>query len=361
MDSNKSTEVSNLEEGDSEVQYDMSVLPDEVIGIILSKLSWKDINKVKFVSKKLYGMIHKNYHKLERKKVQELSIRYYGDCRRYPFFIKIGVMAWENVGSDVPRYGPRTRIERFKNGEELSNFLKTADLRCLNKLNIPAARNIDIFTILNKSFQEGTNINTLNIVKLLEENLNSFQTFIGKLSSVREIVIKRVCFHSAGSEDNCLLLSSLLLLNGIERLSINECRKTNFLTADMVTRLFKNKLNLVSLNIETRSVEFVENVFKEFFKMEQPRKRDNKCDCNRVFLTIYFNGEYELLLDILRSNLNEVESVVEETDTSTPEDVSFASNVDCKYCLRNKHIFSRYFVVWDNEFASAHRRKFNFP
>uniref|UniRef100_A0A0K0G321 F-box domain-containing protein n=1 Tax=Strongyloides venezuelensis TaxID=75913 RepID=A0A0K0G321_STRVS len=319
IESNDSTKDPNMEEEHFEEHDDLSLLPDEVLVIILSKLSWKDINKVKFVSKKFYGIIHKMYPRLERRKIHELSIRYNGDCRGYPFFIKIGVIAVENVGSDVFRHCFRT-INRFKSVEELSNFLKTADLRNLYKLNIPASGDIDIFVILNKSFKKGTNINSLNIGKLLEKDLDSFQIFIGKLSSVKDIHVKCIRLHSAEAKDVCLILSSLSSLNSNEVSYIRECNWTNILSSDMVIEFFKRS-NIEYLFIGTGNIEFVRSLFKEFFKKEKPRKMEEKCGYNQITLRIKFNCDCEFLQDILRNSLSEVKNVVEINTLSSIDSV----------------------------------------
>uniref|UniRef100_A0A0N5CCV8 F-box domain-containing protein n=1 Tax=Strongyloides papillosus TaxID=174720 RepID=A0A0N5CCV8_STREA len=341
----------SMEEECSKEQDYTPILSDDALLLILSELSWKDILNVKLLSRRFYGVIHRNNHRLERRGVVDLSIKYNGNCGEYPFFIKMGDTTVRNESSDVIQHDSYSKINRFKSCEELSSFLKMVDLRNIDKLNVPFADNHDIFGILNRSFQVGSNIGTLNILKLSEKDLKSFQTFIGKLSSVKKMFVEDICAHSTEMKDDFSLLSSLTSFNTIEYLDIFECHKTMILSADMAIDLLRRSQNIKFLVFGTGNIEFVRSVFKGFFKVEQPRKMEDECDYDEITLQIYFNGEYGLILDILRSSLSEVENVV-EINNSNPEDVEFKSNVDCKYCFKNKHSISKYFLLCNTELSA---------
>uniref|UniRef100_A0A0N5BRU0 F-box domain-containing protein n=1 Tax=Strongyloides papillosus TaxID=174720 RepID=A0A0N5BRU0_STREA len=343
----------NTEEKCPEVQDDASVLSDDVLLLIFKELSWSDILNAKLVSKRFYSIIHRNYHRLARRGVLDLSIKYNGNCGKYPFYIKFGVITVRNRNSDVVQSAYYSRLISLENGEELSSFLKTVDLRDLNQFDVPVADNLDIFAILNRSFQVRTDIDILNISKLSEKDLKSFQTFIGKLSSVREVVIEKICAHSTEAKDVCSLLSSLLSFNTIESFYIHECNSTRILSVGMFTELLRRNLNIKHLTIGTGDMEFVLSVIKIYFTVEQPCKMNNECDHNQINLNIRFSGEYNLLLDISRNTLSKMGNV-EEIDSS-PEDVTFKSEVECKYCLEKKHGITKFLELWDYEVATIVR------
>uniref|UniRef100_A0A0K0FVK8 F-box/LRR-repeat protein n=1 Tax=Strongyloides venezuelensis TaxID=75913 RepID=A0A0K0FVK8_STRVS len=228
------------------------------------------------------------------------------------------------------------------------------DSKNLSKFNVSVADNIDIFGILNKSFQVGTNIDALNIPKLLVRNLKSFQTFNEKLSSVKEIIVKEICTHSAEAKDVASLLSFLASFNTIKKFHIHECSSTKILSAGMVIELLGRNPDIKSLIIGTGNIEFVVSIFKEFFRMEQQSKVKNECHYNESTVKIYFRGEYEFLIDILRNSLSELENVVEDIH-SAPKYVQSDSIVDCKYCFEKRHSISKCFFVWDDELSTLFR------
>uniref|UniRef100_A0A0N5BEZ3 F-box domain-containing protein n=1 Tax=Strongyloides papillosus TaxID=174720 RepID=A0A0N5BEZ3_STREA len=346
-------DYSTVEEHSEEQDY-TPVLSDDALLLILSELSWKDILNVKLVSRRFYGIIHVNYHRLPRRRVLDLSIKYNGTCGKYPFYFKMGVMTVQNGSSGVVQYDSYSRVDRFKNDEELSSSLKMVDLRNLDKFNVPVADNIDIFSILNRSFQVGTKIGVLNIPKLSDKDLKSFQTFVEKLSSVKEIVVNEICAHSTEAKDVSKLLSSLASFNTIEKFHIHECSSTKILSAGIIIELLRRNPDIKSLSIGTGNIEFARSIFEGFFRMEQQSNVKNECLYNKITVQIYFSGEYGLLIDTLRNSLSELENVIKDIH-STPEYVQFDSIVDCKYCFENKHGISKCFFVWDDELSTLIR------
>uniref|UniRef100_A0A0N5BC85 F-box domain-containing protein n=1 Tax=Strongyloides papillosus TaxID=174720 RepID=A0A0N5BC85_STREA len=57
-----------MEEKCLKVQDYTSEISDDALLLIFSELNWMDINNLKLVSKRFYGVVHRNYHRLERRK-----------------------------------------------------------------------------------------------------------------------------------------------------------------------------------------------------------------------------------------------------------------------------------------------------
>uniref|UniRef100_A0A0N5BEZ1 F-box domain-containing protein n=1 Tax=Strongyloides papillosus TaxID=174720 RepID=A0A0N5BEZ1_STREA len=338
---------SGPEEERSEEQDYTPILSDDALLLIFSELNWKDILNVKLVSRRFYGIIHGNYHRLKRRDVSTISIKYGRNRIRYPFYLNLAFH--DTVDEDFPELLniPYTKTINIQSVEELPALLKVFDMRKLDKLYVLVDVNPDIFRILGDFLQVGTKIKILKILKLAEKDFDSFKTFTGKFSSVKSLNIEHICASLTETKEVCPLLSSLTSFNTIETSCIYECSSTKILSAGMVTELLRRNPHLDYLNIGTGNIEFVRSLFKGYFTVEQPRKMENECRYNVIYLNIYFNGEYELLLDILKSSLSEIGNVVKVC--SDPEGVTFESEVDCKYCFKNKHGILRRFFVSNNE------------
>uniref|UniRef100_A0A0N5CGU0 F-box domain-containing protein n=1 Tax=Strongyloides papillosus TaxID=174720 RepID=A0A0N5CGU0_STREA len=241
----------------------------------------------------------------------------------------------------------------FECDQDLSRFLKMSDMRDLDYLHVSGiSDNMNIFGILNRSFQIGTKTGVLSISKLSNKDCPSFRTFIRKFLSVKEIVIRHICAPLMGSEDVCSLLSSLSSLNTIEYIKIFECHNTIILSADFVVNLLKNNPNIMYLDIGSSNIEFSESILKEFFTMEQPHIMENECNNNEITLALYFGGELKKIHDILRKDLSKIENVMKEVTSNVlfPEEYKvYVSKLDCKYCLKNRHKIMRRVVVQNYE------------
>uniref|UniRef100_A0A0N5B5D5 F-box domain-containing protein n=1 Tax=Strongyloides papillosus TaxID=174720 RepID=A0A0N5B5D5_STREA len=347
MDPNHSIMDFSIEEEYFEVKDDTAVLPDDIMVIIFKELSLEDIKVVKQVSKRFYGIVHENYHKLERRKVHELSIEY-DETDSYPFHINVTFRLIINLNSGGALISDYKRQGSFENSRELSSFLNTVDLRNIGNLDLPFADNIDIFGILNGSFQEGTNIGHMSILKLAEKDFTSFLNFIGKLSSIKGFNIAHLCSSSTEAKDFLSLLS-LPSFGSIEFLGVVECPETKILSADFVTKLLEKNSSMKSLNFGSMNIELLESIFKEHFKVEQPCNMENECDYNQITVNLFYGGDIEYLCDIFRNCLNELENVEEAINSQNLRNyVEFGSNVDCKNCLEKAHKIMRIIRLWNH-------------
>uniref|UniRef100_A0A0N5CGT8 F-box domain-containing protein n=1 Tax=Strongyloides papillosus TaxID=174720 RepID=A0A0N5CGT8_STREA len=332
-----------------EVQDEISDLPDDVLVIILSKLSWEDVNTIKLVSRRFYGIVHRNYHRLERRMVRDFSIKYNEYCGRCPFHLQISFKSVGDRNSGVIQYGFPKSINIQSVGE-LTGFLKMFDMRKLRRFLVPAAGNLDVFSILGGLFQVGTKIRFLEIPKLAEKDFGSFQTFIEKISWVGFLTIKHLCAPSTEPRDVYSFLS-LSSFKTIKFFEIRECNRTKILSPDFVTKLLRNSPDIRILDIGSMNIEFLEGAFKEFFGVEELPKMESECNllCEKI-LFLRFNGEIEHLHGILKNVLSELRN--EKEVTVTPDYSSsfysdlqpyaiFESNVDCKNCLKNRHTITR--------------------
>uniref|UniRef100_A0A0K0FZN4 Uncharacterized protein n=1 Tax=Strongyloides venezuelensis TaxID=75913 RepID=A0A0K0FZN4_STRVS len=65
----------------------------------------------------------------------------------------------------------------FESGEQIFRFLKMFNMRNIDYLSMKVNDNIDIFGIINKSFQKATKNGDLNIANLPETDITSFKKF----------------------------------------------------------------------------------------------------------------------------------------------------------------------------------------
>uniref|UniRef100_A0A0K0FGD5 F-box domain-containing protein n=1 Tax=Strongyloides venezuelensis TaxID=75913 RepID=A0A0K0FGD5_STRVS len=342
----------SIEEEYFEVKGDIYVLPDDIIVIILSKLSWEEVNIIKLVSRKFYDIVHRNYHRLERKKVDMLTIEY-NEMESYPFHIDMVLKIVEFW--NLRTIGLHNRkITTFQSGEKLAGFLKMFDMRDLHECNIYVTGNIDIFSILEGIFQKGTKINMLMSPKIKEKDFISFGTFIKKLSSVKCIVIKHICPSLAGAGSVFSLLSSTSF-NTIKVLEIHGCDRTKILPTDFFTNLIKINPTLRELGVGSMNIEFLESAFKEFFAMNQPHQMESECGYSKVKFFLFFEGNIKHLHNILRNNVSKLNNVA-EVDISSGQDyphflgfAKFEAHEDCKNCLNNRHKITKsaYLCDWD--------------
>uniref|UniRef100_A0A0N5BRU1 F-box domain-containing protein n=1 Tax=Strongyloides papillosus TaxID=174720 RepID=A0A0N5BRU1_STREA len=253
-----------------------SVLHDDALILILSKLSWMDINNIKLVSRRLYGIVHENCHKLNRREVYDVWIHYYKIREKHRFDLKLGFNSLGDGNLSITRRRYYKEVTKIKSDRELSRFLKMLDMRNLELLSVHDSCNTDIFNILNKSFQIKTNIGYLAISKLTEKDFIGFRKFIKKCSSVTVLDIQHMCFPSTEMTDVYSQLS-LSSFNNLESLIICECHETKVLSTDMITRLLRKNLNLTCLNFGSCNIEFLRRASKEI-------------NHNDITLRLFFEG-----------------------------------------------------------------------
>uniref|UniRef100_A0A0N5BPJ7 F-box domain-containing protein n=1 Tax=Strongyloides papillosus TaxID=174720 RepID=A0A0N5BPJ7_STREA len=351
MDNNNSEIDSSTEEERSEVQDDTSVLSDDVLLLIFLELSWEDINNIKFVSRRFYGIVNRNYHRLERRRVRRVSIEYDKNSGSHPFHV---LMAFHGVDLPEVLRDFYTKATSFQSVEELTGFLKMLDMKNLDEFIAPFADNLDIFSILERVFEIGTNINKLVIPELMEKDFESFKTLIEKLSSIETFIIEHICSASTEEKDVYSLLS-LSSLNNIQYFQIGECNKTKILSGDIVAKLLRNNLNIETLSIGSMNTEFLKSAFKKFFTADQPRKMESECHHYELNLFLSVRGEFENLHDILSNDIGELENVEEvdvpddSYDSDVPELAVFESIADCKNCPKNRHTIRRCVTIFDME------------
>uniref|UniRef100_A0A0K0FGD4 F-box domain-containing protein n=1 Tax=Strongyloides venezuelensis TaxID=75913 RepID=A0A0K0FGD4_STRVS len=345
-----STMDSSTKEECSEAQNDIFILPVYILSLILTKLSRTDILNVKLVSRGFYNIIHENYHLLDRRKVRCVHIEYDKRYGRHPFCLK---MAFGNVIGEnlhIINYRHNEKSAYFECDEGLSRFLKMFDIKHLDYLHVSSIDdNINIFGILNKFFQKGTKADVLSISKLSEKDLTSFLTFIRKFASVRQITLNHICAPSMGTKDVCSLFSSLSSFNTIKYFRIVECHKTMILSTDFVINLLRNNPNIKHLDVGSCNINFLGNVFKEFFVMKQPRIMKNECDNIETILVLFFGCELKQLDDILRKDFSFTENAIEEVlseEIFSREFKEYESKLYCRYCPKNRHEINRFARVY---------------
>uniref|UniRef100_A0A0K0FVK6 F-box domain-containing protein n=1 Tax=Strongyloides venezuelensis TaxID=75913 RepID=A0A0K0FVK6_STRVS len=338
---------SSPEERHSEEQDYTPMLSDDALLLIFLELNWRDINNLKLVSKRFYGIIHRNYHRLKRREVSIISVKNDRNRIRFPFYLKLTFHDTVDENFVSLLNIPYTKTINIQCDEELFDLLKVFDMRKLDKLYVLVDVDCDIIRILGAILQVGAKIEVLKILKLVGKDFESFRTLIGKFPSIKNLFIEHICASLTETKDASSLLSSLTSFNTIETSCIYECSSTNILSADMVTELLRRNSHLDDLTIGTGNIEFERNIFKGYFTLEQPRKMENECRYNVITLQVYFRGEYGLLVDTLKNCLSEIVSVVRVY--SDPEGIKFESKVDCKYCFKNKHGILRSFFVTNNE------------
>uniref|UniRef100_A0A0N5CGU1 F-box domain-containing protein n=1 Tax=Strongyloides papillosus TaxID=174720 RepID=A0A0N5CGU1_STREA len=183
---------SNSDEICSEVQDDLSVLPDDALLLIFWELSLKDILHVNFVSKRFYGVVHKNYHRLRRREVHSISTKYNESCDNYPFHLEMTIRSVEDRDSHAIRHDDK-KAKSIKSFDERTGFLKMFDIRNLDNFIVPVADNLDIFAILNRSFQAGTKIGEMVILELPENfsggSEHSLRNFLRSRSFLSNIYV----------------------------------------------------------------------------------------------------------------------------------------------------------------------------
>uniref|UniRef100_A0A0N5CCV4 F-box domain-containing protein n=1 Tax=Strongyloides papillosus TaxID=174720 RepID=A0A0N5CCV4_STREA len=355
---------SSSDEKLSEAQNGIFTLPDDVFSLILPRLSWKDIRRLKRTSRGFYNVIHRNYHLINKRSVCCVQIKYDEDDERHPLILRMGFRSERRGDARVISHLydevvvlPTISILlnfffqktiHIQNGEELYRCLKMFDMRDLALLYVPVADNIDIFGILNKPFQKGTKIKSLEIAKLEEKDFTSFRTFVEKLSLINRITIEHVCVSTTEVKDIDWLLP-LSSFTSFEYFYIFECHETRILTTDMFVKLLRNNPSLTFLRIGSVNIELLKNVFKEYFKVEQPRRTNNKCGSSEMSLGLYFDGEIEHLSGILRNCLSELENVEEAYECWVVH-----HHVVFGYSCSDKHEIKRFAELWDDRFCDRH-------
>uniref|UniRef100_A0A0K0FZN5 F-box domain-containing protein n=1 Tax=Strongyloides venezuelensis TaxID=75913 RepID=A0A0K0FZN5_STRVS len=324
---------SDSNDNPSEARNDIFILPDVLLVRILSELSWEDILKLKLVSRSFYNFIHENYHQLNRREVSKVNILHDVDSKGCLCKVDLNFTNIQNNERTNYPYGKSIDVG---SSEELSRLLKIYDMRDLDYLSMAARDNIDIFGIINRSFQEGTKIGDLVIYELSEKNFTSFQTFINKLLLVKDFSILNICCHSTESKD-VNPVSFLQSFNITRSLLIYECNETRILTSDIVDNFLRKNPSVQRLTIGSGNSEFIRNLFKEDFALDQPHKMENKLWCSKISLQ-FFGNEYKQLSRILMNDLYERENVQKVISIQNfPENSEIESVINCRHCPKDKH------------------------
>uniref|UniRef100_A0A0N5BSI4 F-box domain-containing protein n=1 Tax=Strongyloides papillosus TaxID=174720 RepID=A0A0N5BSI4_STREA len=331
----------------TEEQNNIFVLPDVLLVRILSELSWKDILKIKLVSRSFYNFVHENYHQLNRREVSDVEIVYVEDSEGFPFSVDF---IFARIGSYKSTNGWDGKAPEFESGEELSRFLKMFDMRNLKLLDLQVYGNLAIFGIINSSFQKGTKIDDLNITKLSEEDFTSFRMFLDKLLLVHDLSIRHVCCHSTEAKD-VNPLSFLPFFNITKGFSIYECNETRILSTDMISNFLRKNPSVERLTIGSGNSEFIRSLFKEHFTLEQPHKMENTLSYSEISIDInFFGSEYKQLSRFLMSDLCEPENVQEVISIQNfPERSEVESVINCKHCPKNKHKIKIHATLEDDD------------
>uniref|UniRef100_A0A0N5B5D4 F-box domain-containing protein n=1 Tax=Strongyloides papillosus TaxID=174720 RepID=A0A0N5B5D4_STREA len=348
-----------IEEEYFEVNDDTPILPDDVLVIILSKLSWKEINIAKHVSRRFYNIINEKYHQLNRRKACCVAIKYDKNNDGHPFHVEMNLYRENSQVVSVAYY---TKTTNIKSVGELSSFLKMFDMGNLFDFYVYVADHLDIFGILEGVFKIGSNIKFLDIEELTEKDFGSFQKFIKKFTSVEHLNIGHICAPLTGPGDLYSLLS-LSSLNTLESFDIYECNKTKILSSDIVSKLLINNPNLRSLTFGSMNCKFLESTSKEFSTVHQPSRMACKNRDRYIELILCSHGEIEHLSNVIKESLGNLKNI-EKFETLRYLGISFFSEVieikshveDCKKCLRGGHKIKKCLYLCDE---SAYNGKLN--
>uniref|UniRef100_A0A0N5CCV9 F-box domain-containing protein n=1 Tax=Strongyloides papillosus TaxID=174720 RepID=A0A0N5CCV9_STREA len=327
---------SNTDEKRSETENYIFILPDVLLVRILSELSWKDILNVRAVSRSFYNFIYENYYQLNRREVYQVRIFYAKDFESCPFELDLKFDSIRNYKST--NSNSWVKSIGIQSDEKLSSLLKIFDMRNLEYLSMEVDCNIDIFGIINRSFQEGTKIEDLIIYGLSEKNLTSFKTFIDKLLLVEDFSILNICYHSTESKD-VNPLSFIQSLNITRSFLLYECNETRILSTDMVNNFLRRNPSVERFTIGSGNSEFMRNLFKEHFMLEQPHTIDNNLSCKKLRIRLeFYVSEYKQLSNILENDLYERENVQEVISIQNfPEYSKIESVIYCRHCPKDKH------------------------
>uniref|UniRef100_A0A0K0FZN6 FTH domain-containing protein n=1 Tax=Strongyloides venezuelensis TaxID=75913 RepID=A0A0K0FZN6_STRVS len=223
-------------------------------------------------------------------KLVELSgvkILYVEDSEGYPFSVYSTFASIPDCESRKSSNQKHVEIER---GDQMSRFLKMFDMRNLSLL--------DVY--------------------------------------VYGCFILHVCCHSTESKD-VNPVSILQSFNITRSLLIYECNETRILTSDIVDNFLRRNLSVQRLTIGSGNSEFIRNLFKEDFAMDQPHKMENKLWCSKISLQ-FFGNEYKQLSRILMNDLYERENVQEVISIQNfPENSEIESVINCRHCPKDKH------------------------
>uniref|UniRef100_A0A0N5CGT7 F-box domain-containing protein n=1 Tax=Strongyloides papillosus TaxID=174720 RepID=A0A0N5CGT7_STREA len=327
------------DEKGTEEQNNIFVLPDTLLVRILSELSMKDILKLRLVSRSFYNFIHENYHLLDRKCVHSVWIKYDKNCEEYPISVDLLFVDYWDYEVHDQYYMENIEIQSV---EEFSRIFKMFDMRDLNLLDVSVADNLDIFSVLNKSFQTGTKIENLRISKFAEKDFKSSRTFFEKLSSVKKLYIENICVPSTGEKD-VYSLFSLPAFKTLKDLSIFEWQKTEVLSGSFVTNLIRENPNLKDLHLQSTNIENSRSIIKNFLTTEYPHEAESKYGRNITVLDLFFGGDFERLFDnILRNDIRGLKNV---RIVRYSYNVIFKSAIECKYCLKNRHTIEKKLVL----------------
>uniref|UniRef100_A0A0K0FGD6 F-box domain-containing protein n=1 Tax=Strongyloides venezuelensis TaxID=75913 RepID=A0A0K0FGD6_STRVS len=282
------------------------------------------------------------------KKVYRLRITYDIKNGNPTFLLEL---VFSRLEDNDQRRRPYDDLIGIEGSEKFSRYPKLIDLRNLELLEVPSAYSFNIFDILNRSFQNGTNIEYLRVTKLVEKDFKSFQKFIEKLSSLNFLFIKHLCSPFTETKNDYSLFS-LSSLNTLYHLLIFECQKTNILSSDIVTELLRKNPNLDCLEFGSMNVSFLRGVFRNFLITEKTRKTNGKCGNSDMHVNLMYSGKQEDLLNILMDDINKLRNLKKLNVTFDHQTVPhFQSNVDCKYCLKDRHKITKEVHLYDRTFT----------
>uniref|UniRef100_A0A0K0E8D5 F-box domain-containing protein n=1 Tax=Strongyloides stercoralis TaxID=6248 RepID=A0A0K0E8D5_STRER len=239
--------------GNNNSSFPITLLPNEILKIVLKKVDWKTIISLRLTSTFFNNFIMKNLFSLPKPKMIEFKIKSF-----YETDNKIKVSLLFNCEYNLMNVNDIYISLNSKEIPEFENLFKKMDFTKVNFIEFDITGKTIIFDIISRYFQQNSSIGTLIIDIKRSPIFESFPNFIKKLKYVSCLHLKKLCFSYQTLPKSCLLPMTTTM----EYLFIEECQCTSFVNPEMVNKLFFNNNNLKNIAIFSKCTTFQDDLFK---------------------------------------------------------------------------------------------------
>uniref|UniRef100_A0A0N4ZZA3 F-box domain-containing protein n=1 Tax=Parastrongyloides trichosuri TaxID=131310 RepID=A0A0N4ZZA3_PARTI len=217
-------------------------LPVEVIVNILVFLPFRSITNLMKVSKKFYNIIGRNYQKVNKLDIEYFSIESIhkeNNNERYKLHI---------VVQDSEVYPSNKRIINENDIEpyEIEKYLKRLIFKKTVGMVMVMKHVYVIFDILYKYVKGGTTLDKIYLYIEKSPVEESFKKFINSIKNISVIHIDRLCFYPMTTRNEFNFLEKF---NTLQRISINQCHCTRYISGDIIKKLIRNNVFLKRIKI----------------------------------------------------------------------------------------------------------------
>uniref|UniRef100_A0A0N5A7B8 F-box domain-containing protein n=1 Tax=Parastrongyloides trichosuri TaxID=131310 RepID=A0A0N5A7B8_PARTI len=271
-------------------------LPDLVLTKVLSYLKYNELTTVRKVSRFFNYFIDVNNHLLDRPRVEIMEIK--------------------SVEVD--------------DGESNVTQLKLGGYELLG-----------LFDQLKKSIGSGINVGELNISLYDCNEMESFKSFISKISSVKKLFISRLCFNQTMLNEDYMLPK----WNNLNRMTFDECTCLNYLNRRNLKKFLENypKLMYTKLVIPRKMFDYqlIDIILKN-----QNICRNNKVSpfCQEFLFQYYVADDFDVeeALEMIQSN-----EAYKWTLLPMNTGVGIHGRRHCNHCKGNIKFLLILYTVWD--------------